>query len=405
MIAPLSRLAIVLLLAGASTAPVGGAVRLNDEALDARLASAYNAIYNLDDDVALSIARQAVASAPEASRAHRSLAMVLWLDALFQRGAVTVDNYLGGLTKAQLALPKPEPGLDAEFKKELNRAISLADTQLRKSPRDVSAMHDLGTAYGLQASYMASVEGSVMAAFGPARHAFDLEERVLARDANQVEAGTIVGTYRYSVASLGLTARMMAYLAGFGGGRERGIALIEAASRRGSGQTEAKTALILIYSREGRHLDAFRLLGQMAAAFPRNRLFVLEQGAAAIRAGRAEEAEAILTRGLAAFEHDERVKIPGERAQWLYKRGSARVSLNHTVDAQADLMAALNSGPVDWVRGRINFELGRVADLRGQRSEALTRYRAARDIGQLTNDPIVVADALRFMQRPFAMPN
>jgi len=405
MIAPLSRLAIVLLLAGASTAPVGGAVRLNDEALDARLASAYNAIYNLDDDVALSIARQAVASAPEASRAHRSLAMVLWLDALFQRGAVTVDNYLGGLTKAQLALPKPEPGLDAEFKKELNRAISLADTQLRKSPRDVSAMHDLGTAYGLQASYMASVEGSVMAAFGPARHAFDLEERVLARDANQVEAGTIVGTYRYSVASLGLTARMMAYLAGFGGGRERGIALIEAASRRGSGQTEAKTALILIYSREGRHLDAYRLLGQMAAAFPRNRLFVLEQGAAAIRAGRAEEAEAILTRGLAAFDQDERVKIPGERAQWLYKRGSARVSLNHTADAQADLMAALNGGPVDWVRGRVNFELGRVADLRGQRSEALTRYRAARDIGQLTNDPIVVADALRFMQRPFAMPN
>src|SRR6185295_1145498 len=143
MIAPLSRLAIVLILAGASTAPVGGAARLNDEALDARLASAYNAIYNLDDDVALSIARQAVASAPDASRAHRSLAMVLWLDALFQRGAVTVDNYLGGLTKAQLALPKPEPALDAEFKKELSRAISLADTQLRKSPRDVSAMHDL----------------------------------------------------------------------------------------------------------------------------------------------------------------------------------------------------------------------------------------------------------------------
>jgi len=81
------------------------------------------------------------------------------------------------------------------------------------------------------------------------------------------------------------------------------------------------------------------------------------------------------------------------------------VSLNHTADAQADLMAALNGGPVDWVRGRVNFELGRVADLRGQRSEALTRYRAARDIGQLTNDPIVVADALRFMQRPFAMPN
>lgn len=396
---------IVFLLAGAATAPAAGAARRSGEpALDERLTSAYNAMYNLDTDVAVSTARQAVASAPGVSRAHRTLAMVLWLDVLFQRGAVTVDNYLGGLSKSQLALPKPPAALDSEFKQELNRAISLADTQLRSSPRDVSAMHDLGSALALQASYMASVEGSVMAAFGPARRAFDLEERVLARDARQVDAGTIVGTYRYSVSSLGVAARMMAYLAGFGGGKERGISLIEAASRKGPGQTEARTALILIYSREGRHLDAYRLLGEMVAEFPRNRLFVLEQGAAAIRAGRAEDAEAILTRGLAAFDRDDRAKIPGERALWLYKRGSARVSLNHAADAQADLVAALGAGPVEWVRGRINFELGRVADLRGQRSEALTRYRAARDIGQLTNDPIVVADALRFIQRPFAMP-
>jgi len=400
-----SRILIVLLLTGAATAPAaGGARRPAETALDARLVDAYNAMYNLDRDVALTTARQAVASAPGVSRAHRTLAMVLWLDALYQRGAVTVDNYLGGLSKSQLALPKPPAALDAEFKQELGRAIALADAQLRKAPRDVSAMHDLGSALALQASYMASVEGSVMAAFGPARRAFDLEERVLARDASQSDAGTVVGTYRYSVASLGVAARMMAYLAGFGGGKARGISLIEAASRSGPGQTEARTALVLIYSREGRHLEAYRLLGEMVAQFPRNRLFVLEQGAAAIRAGRAEEAEAILTRGLAAFDRDDRAKIPGERALWLYKRGSARVSLNHTADAQADLMAALAAGPVEWVRGRINFELGRVADLRGQRSEALTRYRAARDIGQLTNDPIVVADAQRFMQRPFAMP-
>ncbi len=401
---PFVRFVIAFLLAAAATAPPAGAVRAGEPALDERLASAYAAMYNLDRDVALTIARQAVASAPNVSRAHRTLAMVLWLDALYERGAVTVDNYLGGLTKTQLALPKPPAALDAEFRQELNRAIALADTQLRNSPRDVAAMHDLGSAFGLQASYMASVEGSVMAAFGPARRAFDLEERVLARNPRQVEAGTIVGTYRYSVSSLGVATRMMAYLAGFGGGKERGIALIEAASKTGPGQTEARTALILIYSREGRHLDAFRLLGQMVAEFPRNRLFVLEQGAAAIRAGRAEEAEAILTRGLAAFDRDERPKIPGERALWLYKRGSARVSLNHPAEAQADLASALGAGPVEWVRGRINYELGRVADLRGQRSEALTRYRAARDIGQLTNDPIVVADALRFLQRPFAMP-
>jgi hypothetical protein len=251
-----ARSLVVVIFAGVALVPVAGSRRSSDNALDTQLASAFNAVYNLDYEIALATARQAVAAVPDASRAHRTLALVLWLDALFQRGAVTVDNYLGGLTKAQLSLPKPPPALDAEFKRELNRAVSLADEQLRASPRDVNAMHDLGAAYGLQASYMASVEGSVMAAFGPARRAFDLEERVLARAPNLTEAGTIVGTYRYSVSSLGLTARMMAYLAGFGGGRERGISLIEAASHKGAGQPEARTALILIYSREGRHLEA-----------------------------------------------------------------------------------------------------------------------------------------------------
>lgn len=397
------RLGLSLLLA-AWTLRASAAAPAPNAALDADLRRAFDAIYNLDRDEALALAHQAVASAPDDSRAHRTLATILWLEALYDRGGVSVDSYLGGLTKAQLSLPKPPPALDAEFKHEIARALTLADQRFHRNPLDVAAMHDLGTAYGLQASYIASVEGSIVSAFGPARRAFDLEEEVLARDPSRVDAGTIVGTYRYSVASLGIASRMVAYMAGFGGGKARGIALIEAASRAGEGQTEAKTALALIYSREGRHADAFRMLGELAAAYPRNRLLVLEQGAAAIRAGRAEDAESLLTRGLGSFDRDSRPKVPGERALWLYKRGSARVSLNHPADAQADLDAALQSVPTEWVRGRVQFELGRVADLRGQRADALGHYRQAREIALRTNDPIGAADAAQGLARPFAMP-
>jgi hypothetical protein len=78
-------------------------------------------------------------------------------------------------------------------------------------------------------------------------------------------------------------------------------------------------------------------------------LFVLEQGAAAIRAGRAAEAEAILTRGLVALDADTRPKLPGERALWFYKRGLARLNQNHPPDATVDLRAALSSSPQAWV--------------------------------------------------------
>src|SRR5207247_4303615 len=105
----------------------------------------------------------------------------------------------------------------------------------------------------------------------------------------------------------------MAYVVGFGGGKDRGISLVEAASRAVDTHVDAKVALLLIYKREGRHLDALRMAHELEAEFPRNRLFTLEAGSSATQGGRALEGEQTLTRGLAFFDKDDRPKIPGER--------------------------------------------------------------------------------------------
>ena len=105
--------------------------------------------------------------------------------------------------------------------------------------------------------------------------------------------------------------------------------------------------------------------------------------------------------GLSQFERDTRPKIPGERALWLYKRAMARVVLKRVPEAEADLRAALESQPVEWVRGRIHLELGKVADLQGRRSVALGEYRQARTIADANNDAIAGAAAARFERRPY----
>jgi tetratricopeptide (TPR) repeat protein len=397
----LSAWIVALTLAGSAAAgPANGGTQAAD--LDAKIAATYRAAYSLDQDQAFALARSAVSSAPGESRAHRTLAAVLWIDIIFRRGAVTVDHYLGGVTRSQLTLPKPPAAGDAEFKQELDRAIELAERRLDANPRDVQAKYDLGAAYGLQASYYASVEGSMTSAFLSARRAFDAQEEVLSLEPHRLAAGVVVGTYRYVISGLSLPSRMLAYMAGFGGGKEKGISILETAARDAGARVEAKTALALIYSREGRHRDAERLLAELAAEFPRNRLFVLEQGAAAIRAGRNAEAEAILTRGLDALHADLRPKIPGERALWLYKRGLARFAQNHRPEATTDLDAALRSGPVEWVRGRILLTQGKIADLAGRRDEAVAAYRVARDIGLKTNDPGSAAEAGRLIRQPFS---
>ncbi len=58
--------------------------------------------------------------------------------------------------------------------------------------------------------------------------------------------------------------------------------------------------------------------------------------------------------------------------------------------------------PVGWVRGRIHVELGKQADLAGNRSKALTEYADAALICSRSNDPACEAEADRFKKRPFA---
>lgn len=396
---PLSRLAALVL----SLALVTVAAARATADVDTHIAAAYAAAYNLDQGEAMTSARAAVAADPSASRAHRALASIVWLQTLFVRGAVTVDHYMGGITRQTLNLPKPPPDLEHQFRESAARAVATAEDARRRNPKDLAALHDLGTAYGLQASWVASIDGRIMSAFGIARKAFDAEEEVLASDPNRHGAGTVVGSYRYAVASLGPTSRLVAYIAGFGGDKAKAFSLLESARRFGDARFEAATALVLIYSREGRHREAYGLLRQMTAEYPRNRVLVLEEGSAAIRAGLAREADAILTRGLSALDRDYRNKMPGERALWLYKRGLARLNQNHLTEAAADFSAAMSSHPEPWVTGRLHLEFGKLADLGARRDDAVARYRLARDTAKAAHDPINVAEAERLLRRPFVM--
>jgi len=363
--------------------------------LDATYARAYDLAYNLDHDKAIALLKSVADADRSNTDAHRHVAIVTWLEILFRRGSVTVDSYLGGVTRSNFKLPSPPADLAAGFHAYNGRAIALAEARVRANSRDVDAMYDLGAALGLQASYVATIEGRIRAAFGSARRAYNLHEDVLARDPNRADAGLVVGTYRYVVSALSLPVRMAAYIVGFGGGKERGIELIERASRGGEMQTDARFALVLIYNRERRYADALRILGELQSAFPRNRLLWLEKGATSIRAGRAADAEAVLTEGLRRLDTDYRSKMPGERALWLYKRGTARVLLRRTADARRDLEAALAQGPLGWVQGRINLELGKAADLDGDRARALAFYQRAAGICQAQQDPACQEEAAR----------
>ena len=366
------------------------------EALRARAASH---TYNLEHDLALATLRQAVAADPQDPGAYRGLASSLWLSITFRRGNMTVDDYLGRPNKPNTN-PLPTPPVDAVtgFRDAIEKAIALARQRIAKNPKDADAHYQLGAAVGLRASYTATVEGSVMGAFRAAREAYDEEEQTLALQPQRKDAGLIVGTYRYIVAALSLPLRMVAYVAGFGGGKEKGITQIEeAAAYGGDNQTEARFALILLYNREQRYDDALKVLAALRERYPRNRLLWLESGSTSLRAGRAGEAERFLTDGLTRFAGDSRPRMYGEDALWRYKRGTALAALGRP-DAEADLRKSLSLDGRKWVHARSHLELGKLAMKAGNTAAAAVELRAAIPLADSDNDPLTSEEARRLLK-------
>ena len=199
---------------------IGGAAR-----------AASRELYNLDRDRALEVYRQAIAADPQDAGAYRGLASALWLSVTFRRGNMTVDDYLGGVIaheRPRFRLPPPETV--TAFNDAIERALTLARERVAANPRDADAHYEVGAAIGLRASYIATVEASTLGAFKAAREAYDEHEQVLQTrrppQGRRPHRRHVPLHRRVAV----LPWRWVAYVVGFGGGRDQGLQLVEGAA-------------------------------------------------------------------------------------------------------------------------------------------------------------------------------
>jgi tetratricopeptide (TPR) repeat protein len=306
---------------------------------------------------------------------------------------------MGGVTRRKTPLPPPPPETVAAFNEALGRALALARERVAANPRDADAHYEVGAAMGLRASYTATVESSALSAFKAAREAYDEHEKVLQIDTRRKDAGLIVGTYRYIVASLSMPLRWAAYMVGFGGGREQGLKLVEgAAAYVGDNQEEARFTLVVLYNRERQFDAALAHLATLRDRYPQNRLAWLETASTSLRAGKTADAERFLDEGMRLFATDTRPRMFGEDALWYAKRGTARASLGRSAEARADLEKALTLEAREWLHGRAHFELGKL-DLRdGKRAAANEHLRTAIRLCENDNDETTAALAQRLVR-------
>jgi tetratricopeptide (TPR) repeat protein len=391
---------LVMLLAAVLGSPIAIAVCLEAQAVgpsDAQIRAAdwrtrgLELGYNLDYPEALETFRAAAAADPDDPAAPRLAAATIWMEILFEQGAVTVDDYLGD-ARASVARPAvPQAEADA-FHAEIDRAVGLSEAAVRLAPDSADAHFQLGAADAVVASYTATVEGRVGGALGPAHRAYKEHERVLEMDPHRLDAGLVVGLYRCAIADLSFPMRVMARIAGFTPDRAGGIRLIEqAASAHADNEADAQFMRILLYSRAGRFDDAIEVVRALQQRYPRNRLLWLEEGQAALAAGHLERARAALETGLARVDAETRALARGERARWQFAYGSTLVAAHDASAAAAQLRLALTGAGRYWLRGRIHRELGKVDDLAGDRPAALREYDTASELCRADHDSDCVA--------------
>jgi tetratricopeptide (TPR) repeat protein len=366
-------------------------------------AAAFQLAYNLDYAAATREMEAAARADPKDAAAERGLAVIPWLLISFTRGAATVDDYLGSISKENVAMREPPADLAKRFKHHSAKALQLAEADLKARPRDPAALYELGAIVGLQAAYVATVEGKVVGAFRSSLRAYETHEDVLKLDPSRKDAGLIVGTYRYIVSEMPLLVRIVAKVAGFDGDKQQGLRMIEEASASSTeASVDAKFALVLLYNRESRHANALRVLAGLQQSFPRNRLLWLEGGATALRAGSPADAEQQLSAGLKMMATaDSGTRMFGEEALWLQKRGAARVALDRPADAEADLRRSLTLESRKWVAGRAHAELGKLADLKNDRPTARSHFERAVSLAKEDNDSIGRDAAQRWVKTPF----
>lgn len=267
----------------------------------------YTAFYNLDFDRAIALFERETETNPASPEAWNHLAHGLLHRRLYLSGAMASE--LAGASNAFLRRPRVEmPAAEEKrFLDAIHRSLDLSHRRLAVRKDDPLALYALGVAHAHRGKFHLLCRKAWFDALREANRSRSFHNRLRLVDPANPDALLVLGMHEYIASQISPWVRWMAAMAGFSGNRERGIAMMEDAVRRGrKTAVEARLLLALTYNREKQPERALPLMRELSAAFPRNYLYRSEVLLLHARAGQREEALA----GLARLESDRQNAVP-----------------------------------------------------------------------------------------------
>jgi tetratricopeptide (TPR) repeat protein len=347
------------------------------------------ALYNLDYEKARKHFKEMAAAFPSYPAGPQFLADTLLIETLYQTRRLQASLYNSDSFYSKNE-DKADPRLVDEFRTWTRLARQLAEARLKQYPLDTEALYFLGATEGLKASFEETVERRHFAALKDGNDAVDKHREVIKLDPSYRDAEITIGLYDYTVGALPLPVKIAAGVFGHRGSKKRGIATIERVSKEGNWVREdAKTLLIMLYSREKRFTEAVAIARELGAKYPRNYLYKLEaadalvgQAALEREANHATATTVVESEAFATFEsllRDKTLRETAGRALDLihFKYGEALMTAGlHDRAAKEFMAAAQVPGAQEGLATMAYLNAGRALDLIGKRNDALTQYRA-----------------------------
>jgi tetratricopeptide (TPR) repeat protein len=351
----------------------------------------FEALYNLEYDKAHQNFAELEKLFPQHPGGSQYLASGLWIETLHKSRRLQSSLYNSKSFYAN-GDEKVDPKVIEQFRNLTRTAKKLSEARLKQYPKDLEALYFLGCTEGLKASFEEAVERRHVAALKDGSDAVDHHRQIIKIDPNYHDAEVTIGLYDYILGSMPLPAKIIAGITGARGSKKRGLATVERVMNEGrSARDQARTLLIVLYTREKRYNDAAAVARELVAKYPRNYVYRLEAADALVMqafsiptskgqvskgtsdTGAAEEAFAIFE----ALLHDKIVADTASRAFDLihFEYGEALLRAGKFERAAEEFVAATKvEGADQCLSTMAHLFAGRALDAGNRREQALAEY-------------------------------
>lgn len=347
----------------------------------------FEALYNLEYAKARENFAEMERLFPSHPAGPQFQASALWIETLHKTRRLQ-SSLFNSRTFYSNSEEKVDQKVVDQFRNWTRASKKLSEARLKQYPQDLEALYFLGSTEGLKASFEEAVERRHIAAMRDGSDAVDHHKQIIKIDPTYRDAEITIGLYEYVVGSLPLPAKILAGVTGARGSKKKGIAKIERVALEGRmARDQAKTLLIVLYTREKRYSDAAAVARELSAKYPRNYIYRLEAADALVLQAEADKAKSAAPNTAAEeaafsiFEsvlHDKEVADTASRSFDLihFAYGEALIRAGRFERAAEEFMAATRVENADQCLATMaHLFAGRALDAANKREQALAQYR------------------------------